>query len=165
MEKAFYPAKPNELTYMQLPTGEADVWLRANIEAVTEVDEHGERIGWQCDETYLRTTLTKSQVEEQFMLLFLEYEKMKKYFSDAVQEWMDKKVQERNYDDVHTCVGTYLYSPVEKFRLEAELVKDWVSYVWAKCYEILDEVVAGRRNIPTLEELFEELPPLEWDEI
>ena len=75
---------------------------------------------------------------------------------------MDTKVQERNYDNVHTCVGTYLYSPVEKFRIEAEHVKDWVSYVWAKCYEMLAEVKAGKREIPTLEEVINELPILDW---
>lgn len=89
-------------------------------------------------------------------------EEIQKRLTDGVQNWMDSKVQERNYDSVHTCVGTYLYSPVEKFRLEAEAVRDWVSYVWAKCYEILAQVEAGERDIPTLEEVIIELPELEW---
>ncbi len=87
---------------------------------------------------------------------------IQKRLTDGVQNWMDTKVQERNYDNVHTCVGTYLYSPIEKFRLEAEAVRDWVSYVWAKCYEILAQVEAGERDIPTLEEVIAELPVLEW---
>ena len=82
--------------------------------------------------------------------------------TNGVQNWMDTKVQERNYDNVHTCVGTYLYSPVDKFRIEAEHVKDWVSYVWAKCYEILAQVKNGEREIPTLEEVINELPILNW---
>lgn len=89
-------------------------------------------------------------------------EEIQKQLTDGVQKWMDNKVQERNYDSVHTCVGTYLYSPIEKFRLEAEAVRDWVSYVWAKCYAILAEVEAGIRGIPTLEEVIAELPQLEW---
>ena len=89
-------------------------------------------------------------------------EEIQKRLTDGVQNWMDSKVQERNYDNVHTCVGTYLYSPVEKFRLEAEAVRDWVSYVWAKCYEILAQVEAGERGIPTIDELLAELPKLEW---
>ena len=89
-------------------------------------------------------------------------EEIQKRLTDGVQRWMDSKVQERNYDSVHTCVGTYLYSPIEKFRLEAEAVRDWVSYVWAKCYAILAEVEAGVRGIPTLEEVIAELPQLEW---
>ena len=87
---------------------------------------------------------------------------IQKCLTDGVQNWMDSKVHERNYDNVHTCVGTYLYSPIEKFRLEAEAVRDWVSYVWAKCYEILAQVEAGERDIPTLEEVISELPVLVW---
>lgn len=87
---------------------------------------------------------------------------IQKRLTDGVQNWMDTKVQERNYDNVHTCVGTYLYSPVEKFRIEAEHVKDWVSYVWAKCYEILAQVKNGEREILTLEEVINELPILDW---
>lgn len=87
---------------------------------------------------------------------------IQKRLTDGVQNWMDSKVQERNYDNVHTCVGTYLYSPVDKFRLEAEAVRDWVSYVWQACYAILAQVEAGERDIPTLEEVIAELPVLEW---
>ena len=87
---------------------------------------------------------------------------IQKRLTDGVQNWMDNIVQERNYDNVHTCVGTYLYSPVEKFRLEAEAVRDWVSYVWSTCYEILAQVEAGERDIPTLEEVISELPILVW---
>ena len=89
-------------------------------------------------------------------------EEIQKRLTDGVQNWMDNIVQERNYDNVHTCVGTYLYSPIEKFRLEAEAVRDWVSYVWAKCYEMLAQVEAGERDIPTLEEVIAELPVLVW---
>ena len=89
-------------------------------------------------------------------------EEIQKMLTDSVQAYMDSKVQERNYDNVHTCVGTYLYSPIEKFRLEAEKVRDWVSYVWEKCYAILAEVKAGTRPIPTLEEVIAELPKLVW---
>ena len=89
-------------------------------------------------------------------------DEIQKQLTDGVQNWMDTKVRERNYDNVHTCVGTYLYSPVDKFRTEAEHVKDWVSYVWAKCYEILAQVKNGEREIPTLEEVINELPILDW---
>ena len=89
-------------------------------------------------------------------------EEIQKMLTDGVQNYMDSKVQERNYDNVHTCVGTYLYSPIEKFRKEAEAVRDWVSYVWEKCYAILAEVKAGTRPIPTLEEVIAELPVLVW---
>lgn len=84
------------------------------------------------------------------------------YFTTFVQNYMDSKVKERNYDSVHTCIGTYIDSPVKKFADEAKAVKDWVSYVWEKCYSIIDEVKAGERDLPTEESLIEELPELVW---
>ena len=84
------------------------------------------------------------------------------YFTTFVQNYMDNKVKERNYDSVHTCIGTYIDSPVKKFADEAKAVKDWVSYVWEKCYVIIDEVKAGERELPTEETLIEELPELVW---
>ena len=92
----------------------------------------------------------------------LTVEEQQKLYTDFVQRWMDGIVQERGYDSVHTCVGTYLNSPVERFRLEAEAVKDWVSYVWQECYIILDAVLSGERALPTYDELISELPKLEW---
>ena len=84
------------------------------------------------------------------------------YFTTFVQNYMDNKVKERNYDSVHTCIGTYIDSPVKKFADEAKAVKDWVSYVWEKCYARIDEVKAGERELPTEETLIEELPELVW---
>lgn len=84
------------------------------------------------------------------------------YFTTFVQNYMDSKVKERNYDSVHTCIGTYIDSPIKRFADEAKAVKDWVSYVWEKCYVIIDEVKAGERELPTEETLIEELPELVW---
>lgn len=89
-------------------------------------------------------------------------EEIKQRLTDGVENYMNSVVQERNYDNITTCIGRYYNSPVEKFRLEAQAVNDWVSAVWVKCYAILDEVEAGTRPIPTLEEVIAELPKLEW---
>ena len=117
-----------------------------------------------CNETQLATIEDKDEYFECVAILphIPTEEEIQKMLTDGVQSYMDSKVQERNYDNVHTCVGTYLYSPIEKFRLEAEAVRDWVSYVWAKCYEILAEVKQGKRAVPTLEEVIAELPALKW---
>ena len=89
-------------------------------------------------------------------------DEIKKRLTDGVENWMNSIVQERNYDNITTCIGRYFNSPVEKFRLEAQAVNDWVSAVWVKCYAILAEVKAGTRPIPTLEEVIAELPVLVW---
>ena len=143
-------------TYIENPDGGLGFW---------EYDEerYANCAVW-CNETQLGTIVDKDDYYEVVELpVHVETaEEIQKRLTDGVQNWMDSKVQERNYDNVHTCVGTYLYSPIEKFRLEAEAVRDWVSYVWAKCYEILAQVEAGERDIPTLEEVISELPILVW---
>lgn len=88
-------------------------------------------------------------------------EQIKNYLKAVVQNWMDKTVQEREYDGVHTAC-LYVNSPIEKFQKEGQACLEWMSAVWVKCYEIQDEVLAGTREIPTEEELIAELPVLEW---
>lgn len=88
-------------------------------------------------------------------------EKIKNYLKAVVQNWMDKTVQEREYDGVHTAC-LYVNSPIEKFQKEGQACLEWMSAVWVKCYAIQDEVLAGTREIPTEEELIAELPVLEW---
>lgn len=88
-------------------------------------------------------------------------EQIKNYLKAVVQNWMDKTVQEREYDGVHTAC-LYVNSPIEKFQKEGQACLEWMSAVWVKCYAIQDEVLAGTREIPTEEELIAELPVLEW---
>ena len=62
------------MQYMALPDGTyADVWLRKNIEEVTETNEDGDEVtSWQADEVYLRTAMSESEVEASFDTLFEE---------------------------------------------------------------------------------------------
>lgn len=95
---------------------------------------------------------------------FAEEEKQKQiknYLKAVVQNWMDKTVQQREYDGVHTAC-LYVNSPIEKFQKEGQACLEWMSAVWVKCYAIQDEVLAGTREIPTEEELIAELPVLKW---
>lgn len=79
----------------------------------------------------------------------------------AVQSWMDQTVQARNYDNIHTAC-TYATSTDEIFKAEGTACLAWRDNVWRKCYNILNQVTAGERIIPTYEELVDELPRLEW---
>lgn len=79
----------------------------------------------------------------------------------AVQNWMDTNVQKRNYDNIHTAC-TYAYSTDETFKAEGTACLAWRDNVWRTCYNILDDVLSGKREIPTEEELIVELPKLEW---
>ena len=51
---------------MKLPNGQADVWLRRNVQQ----EESDEGVFWSADEKYIRTGLTLDEVNAQFDSLF-----------------------------------------------------------------------------------------------
>ncbi|MGD9662059.1 MAG: hypothetical protein AB7U63_12370 [Porticoccaceae bacterium] len=78
-----------------------------------------------------------------------------------VQNHMDAAARVLNYDSISNAI-TYAEEPaVPKLQQEGQAFRAWRSLVWAKCYEILDAVNAGTRDIPTDEELIAELPALQ----
>ena len=79
----------------------------------------------------------------------------------AVQSYMDSTAQTRGYDNIHTACS-YANSTDHIFAAEGQACLQWRDKVWRKCYDILAEVKAGTREIPTVEELIAELPALEW---
>lgn len=88
-------------------------------------------------------------------------EELQQYFEDAIEAYMDSVVQTRNYKNIHTA-ASYVNSTNEKFAKEGAACNKWRDDVWDKCYAILAEVKAGKRAIPTLEEVIAELPVLVW---
>lgn len=80
----------------------------------------------------------------------------------SVQKYLDTTAQKLNYDNC-LSVCSYVDTGVAKFDEEGEAFRKWRSAVWAKGYEIVAEVQAGKRDIPTEEELFAELPNIELD--
>lgn len=79
--------------------------------------------------------------------------------TQAVQHVLDTKAQELLYDNC-LSVCSYIDTGVPKFDAEGKAFRAWRSAVWAKGYEILAEVQAGKREIPTEEELIAGLPQL-----
>ena len=86
-------------------------------------------------------------------------EQIQKQLTDAVQHVLDAKAQELNYDNC-LSVCSYIDTGVARFDAEGKAFRAWRSAVWAKGYEILAEVQAGKREIPSEEELIAELPEL-----
>ena len=158
MEKVMYSEKPTTMTYMALPNGMADVWLRGNIESV--IDEDGGEM-FQADETYFRTSLTRQEVENNFTALLYGYDEIQAKMTKVVQDYMGAKVQERGYDGI-LSVCSYINTGNLKFDAEGEACRKWRSAVWEKCYDMVSEIKTGERVIPTEDELIAELPPLEW---
>lgn len=88
-------------------------------------------------------------------------EHIKKVLTNAVQAYMDTTAQTRGYDNIHTACS-YVNSSDSIFAEEGAACMVWRDQVWRKCYDILAEVQAGVRPIPTVDELIAELPEFNW---
>lgn len=82
-------------------------------------------------------------------------------FTAEIQARLDNFARTRNYDNCQSCV-TYAGSVVAKFATEAAYMISRRDAYWQAAYQILADVDAGIRAIPTKEDLFSELGPLEW---
>ena len=90
-------------------------------------------------------------------------EELKKMFTGAIQKYLDTIAQSRRYDNIFTAIS-YVNSTDETFAREAQACLVWRDKVWRKCYDILDAVEAGEREVPTIEELIAELPKINWND-
>lgn len=79
----------------------------------------------------------------------------------TVDTLLDSEVQKHGYDNIAKC-ATYEGDEDPIFNAEGTAAKKWRSKVYRKCYDILAQVEAGERGIPTADELIAELPKLEW---
>lgn len=81
---------------------------------------------------------------------------------NRTQQRLDDFARTRNYDNILSAC-TYATSTVPKFKAEGQYCVTARDATWAKLYEILAEVEAGTRPMPSgyadIEPL---LPPLEW---
>ena len=78
------------------------------------------------------------------------------------QKRLDDFARTRNYDSIVSAC-TYMGSPVPKFAQEAAYAVEARSLTWAKLYEMLGEVEAGTRPMPTgYSDIEPELPTLQW---
>lgn len=82
-------------------------------------------------------------------------------FKAEIQKRLDNFAQTRGYDNTLSCC-TYADSAIEKFAIEGQYMKQTRDQQWATGYQIIADVQAGNREVPTLEQLFIELGPLEW---
>lgn len=77
-----------------------------------------------------------------------------------VQFWLDEQARALGYDDIKSAVTYAEESAIPKFQQEGRAMRRLRSLVWARCYEILAQVQAGQRSIPTEAELIAELESL-----
>jgi hypothetical protein len=86
-------------------------------------------------------------------------EEVQAMLTAKVQKYLDTTAQKLGYDSC-LSVCSYVDTGVAKFDEEGEAFRKWRSAVWAKGYEIVAQVQASTRPIPTEEELFAELPAI-----
>ena len=85
---------------------------------------------------------------------------IQKNLTMAVQNHMDSTAKARGYDNLVSVI-TYADEPIiPKFQAEGVAFRAWRSLVWDYCYQVLLDAEAGRRTVPTGEELIAELPEL-----
>ncbi len=79
----------------------------------------------------------------------------------AVKTHLDAVVEIRDYDSIISAC-TYATSAVPRYQADGQACVNWRDAVWLYVYQVLDDVQAGDRAIPTAEELIAELPELTW---
>ncbi len=86
-----------------------------------------------------------------------------KQFMDQIESWLDQVAAERGYKSMERLC-TYVGDPNPLWDAEGQAGLIFRSAVWVKAIEIENEVLAGTRPIPTIEEVIAEMPVIEWPE-
>lgn len=84
-------------------------------------------------------------------------------FRAAIQSHVDAQAVSRRYDSGNS-LATYVNSTNAQWAAEAVAFVAWRDAVWAYAYGEMDRVLNGDREQPTIDELLEELPEMEWPE-
>lgn len=106
--------------------------------------------------------IERLQQETQAQAPALEAERVKQEIVTSTQQRLDTFAKTRNYDGV-LSLCTYASSPNAKFQAEGQYGVEARDATWSKLLDILAEVEAGTRPMPTgYAEIEPELPPLVW---
>lgn len=79
----------------------------------------------------------------------------------AVQQRLDDFARTRAYDGILSAC-TYATSTAPQFAAEGRYAVQARDATWATCYGIMADVQAGRRPLPSIEQVLVDLPALEW---
>lgn len=78
-----------------------------------------------------------------------------------IQAHLDSTARSRGYDSMISACS-YASGTHPKFSVEGQDCLAWRSAVWETAFQIMTDVRAGARPLPTLQEVMAELPPMVW---
>lgn len=91
-----------------------------------------------------------------------------KSFDSLVEKRLNDFAATRRYASIYTA-SNYKDSHIAKYAIEGQYCYKMLAETYAKCEEFLEKymplVLSGEREIPTWEEIEEQLPVLEWPSI
>jgi hypothetical protein len=127
------------------------------------IDTYPPEAAMWCDENnaYIEATGNNSFIIKEVPVHIPTQEEIYQDFVSKIQKRLDDFAKTRSYDGI-LSLCSYATSKDAKFSAEGQLGVNLRDATWAKGYELLDEVKAGTRPIPTWEELEALLPVLAW---
>jgi hypothetical protein len=107
--------------------------------------------------TQVWTVRTKNDAE-----IAAEMQTLQNSIVQATQDRLDAFARTRHYDDIKSASG-YAGCAVPKFNIEGTYCRDARAETWVKLYDMMAEVQAGTRPMPTgFADVESELPVLVW---
>ena len=84
------------------------------------------------------------------------------HLAAQIQQRLDDFVRTRGYDDILAAIS-YATSTVDDFRTEGQVAIEARDTTWAAFHAILNQALAGEREMPeSIADLEDELPTLTW---
>lgn len=117
--------------------------------------ESGERYGGSWEDP---GAPTPEDLQEEFL------KATQARLTNLVQGVLDKEAQTRGYESI-LSLCTYATSTVDRFREEGQAGVNWRDACWMLGYQLVAEVRAGLRPVPTDEELLAMLPAMVWPSV
>lgn len=108
--------------------------------------------------TLYKKALAEVEAGEAEILPYVEPLPTEADYSAAIQSSLDSLAQAEGFDNIHSAVTYADEQSVKSFQDHGIMFREKRSLVWAKSYEIMAEVKAGSRVMPTIDELLAELP-------
>lgn len=87
-------------------------------------------------------------------------EQLQARYTALLDAHIDAKARERGYDNRVTCALRAGYPG--PFQAEGQAFAPWMDACYATGQQVLADVTAGARQLPTVEAFLAELPPIVW---